>query len=208
MFNHPAASSVLVSNSDFTTDWMYYHTPSFDSTTRRHGYTTCYDDAQFRPAHPLRGWCVNVFGGVEMECLAGRHRTWARFIMTMSLAVGGSWPGNVANPAGYVGDLDVYSIGSTSSRRWQRQHQATPDLPAHRRDGGSSSFRLHPTTSSTPYLAALGGGRTATVERDERVTHQSLDAHSRTIPTSGEEDEMYTHQPQQADTTTSRSRRT
>ena len=108
MFNHPAASSVLVSNSDFTTDWMDYHTPSFDSTTMPHGYTTCYDDAgSGRLTRYVDG--VLMYSAVwKWNASLGGTGHGRDSIMTMSLAVGGSWPGNVANPAGYVGDLDVY----------------------------------------------------------------------------------------------------
>lgn len=110
MFNHPAASSVSVSNSDFTTDWMYYHTPSFDSTTMPHDYTTCYDDAgSGRLTRYVDG--VLMYSAVwKWNASLGGTGHGPDSIMTMSLAVGGSWPGNVANPAGYVGDLDVYSI--------------------------------------------------------------------------------------------------
>ena len=110
MFNHPAASSLSVSNSDFTTDWMYYHTPSFDSTTMPHGYTTCYDDAgSGRLTRYVDG--VLMYSAVwKWNASLGGTGHGPDSIMTMSLAVGGSWPGNVANPAGYVGDLDVYSI--------------------------------------------------------------------------------------------------
>lgn len=109
-FNHPAATSVVISDPNFSADWMWYHAPGYDSTTAPHVYTTCYDDSgPGRITRYLDGALMYSATWKWNQSLGGTGHG-PDSIMTLSLAVGGSWAGDVAVPSAYVGDLDVYSI--------------------------------------------------------------------------------------------------
>ena len=108
--NHPYEyDAITIKDARFTTPYMNWHAPTFDASTAPHVYTTCYDDAHSKVIH----W---VDGGEIFEA----SYTWNKSLggtgfgpdatTIVNLAVGGVWTGQLANPAAYVGDLDLYYV--------------------------------------------------------------------------------------------------
>lgn len=109
LYNHPSQSDIVIADPAFTTRWMTWSKPSFDASAGVHTYTVCYDDAAALVSRHIDGapiysatfkWNASLGG-------TGKGPDAAAII---NLAVGGSWPGNVANPTTFVADFDVYSI--------------------------------------------------------------------------------------------------
>ena len=107
--NHPTQGTVTILDSHFTTAYMTWANTSFDASTAPHTYTACYDDSvglitRYIDALPIYQsmWKWNAsLGGTG---------TGPDAATIVNLAVGGNWPGNVADPAAYTADLDLYSI--------------------------------------------------------------------------------------------------
>ncbi|HEY6464288.1 MAG TPA: hypothetical protein VIY73_29170, partial [Polyangiaceae bacterium] len=116
MYNHPSATTdggfpgnVSIVDSQFTTAYMTWHDPSFDASSAPHTYTACYDDDSATITRCIDGNVIYRAAWKWNASLGGTgHGTDA--CTTFNLAVGGDWPGNVATPSAYSGDLDLYSI--------------------------------------------------------------------------------------------------
>lgn len=109
MHNHPSEGTVTILDNHFTTQYMNWNNAAFDASAAPHVYTACYDDAASLQTRYIDG--VAIYSAVWKwnESLGGTgHGPDASTIV--NLAVGGSWPGNTANPTTYKADLDVYSI--------------------------------------------------------------------------------------------------
>jgi hypothetical protein len=107
--NHPTQGTVDILDTHFTTAYMTWTNSSFDASTAPHTYTACYDDSvgemkRYIDALPIydAAWTWNAtLGGTGNGPDAAT---------IFNLAVGGNWPGNVADPASYSADLDLYSL--------------------------------------------------------------------------------------------------
>jgi len=88
---------------------MMWTDSTFDASAAPHYYMACYDDEAALVTRFIDGqkiyeasWKWNAsLGGTGFGPDAA---------MTINLAVGGSWPGNLADPSSFSGDLDIYSI--------------------------------------------------------------------------------------------------
>jgi hypothetical protein len=109
MYNHPDATNVVISDPHFTTQWMTWTSPAFDGSAAPHVYTTCYDDQAGAVTRYIDGGKIYTATWKWNASLGGTgHGPDATTIV--NLAVGGSWPGNLATPSAYSGDLDLYYI--------------------------------------------------------------------------------------------------
>jgi hypothetical protein len=109
LYNHPGASNLAIYDTHFTTTWMTFANSAFDASTAPHYYTTCYDDGAARVSRYIDGHSIYAGSWKWNASLGGTgHGPDATTIV--DLAVGGSWAGNVADPARYSADLDLYSI--------------------------------------------------------------------------------------------------
>ena len=109
MYNHPSQSNVVISDPLFTTQYMTWTNPAFDGSAAPHTYTACYDDSASQLTRYIDGKKIYSATFQWNASLGGTgHGPDATTIV--NLAVGGSWPGNVANPSSYSGDLDLYYI--------------------------------------------------------------------------------------------------
>ena len=109
MYNHPDATSVAIVDGKFSTSYMTWTSSAFDGSAAPHDYTTCYDDGAAKVSRFIDGKAIYTAPWKWNASLGGTgHGPDAATIV--NLAVGGSWPGNTPNPAGYSADLDLYSI--------------------------------------------------------------------------------------------------
>jgi hypothetical protein len=109
MYNHPNASSVAIVDAKFTTTYMTWTNTALDGSTAPHYYTTCYDDSTGTVSRFIDGGAIYTAPWKWNASLGGTgHGPDATTIV--NLAVGGSWPGNLSNPASYSADFDLYSI--------------------------------------------------------------------------------------------------
>jgi hypothetical protein len=110
MYNKPLQAPPTIADSRFTSQYMTWTDPGFDASAAPHYYTTCYNDAGAGLiSRYIDGELIYTAVWKWDLSLGGTgHGPDAAAIM--NLAVGGAWPGNLANPAAYVGDLQVYSI--------------------------------------------------------------------------------------------------
>ena len=109
LHNHPGATDMVIADPKFTTKWMTWHDGAFDASTAAHSYTILYDDATKTVERHIDGKLIYRATFTLNASMGGTgHGPDACTII--NLAVGGSWPGNVADPKSYSGDLDVYSI--------------------------------------------------------------------------------------------------
>lgn len=118
LFNHGDTETNFVNYHLYNdvTNRVFYD-PAFDCTSAPHNYTIVYDDAAGTIARYIDGvliytanWKWNAsFGGTGF----GPD---ANFIL--NLATGGSWPGTIATPSAYTGDMNVYWIGYYAPKSW------------------------------------------------------------------------------------------
>jgi hypothetical protein len=109
MYNHPSTANVTIVDPLFTTQYMTWTNPAFDASTAPHYYTSCYDDAAQSITRYIDGSEIYTAKFYWNASLGGTgHGPDATTIF--NLAVGGSWPGDLADPGAYSGDLDLYSI--------------------------------------------------------------------------------------------------
>jgi hypothetical protein len=101
LWNHPTTGTITIANQNFTTQWMTYYSAT-DFSAAPHTYTVCYDDHN----STITKW---IDGGLIYTATKWKW-SGSNPNMIINLAVGGSWPGNVADPSTYSGDLDIYSI--------------------------------------------------------------------------------------------------
>lgn len=109
LYNHPSQTNVVIADPAFTTQYMTWTKPSFDGSAAPHVYTACYDDAASQLTRYIDGALIYTATFKWQASLGGTgHGPDATTIV--NLAVGGNWPGDVANPAAFNADLDLYSI--------------------------------------------------------------------------------------------------
>lgn len=109
MYNHPSQTNVVIADPAFTTQYMTWTKASFDGSAAPHTYTACYDDTASTIARYIDGALIYTATFKWQASLGGTgHGPDATTIV--NLAVGGDWPGNVANPGAFSADFDVYSI--------------------------------------------------------------------------------------------------
>ncbi len=109
MYNHPGQSSVVIADSAFTTQYMTWSKSSFDASAAPHTYAVCYDDSKSSLARYIDGGLVYTATFKWDQSLGGTgHGPDAATIV--NLAVGGSWPGNVSDPASFNDNLDLYYL--------------------------------------------------------------------------------------------------
>jgi hypothetical protein len=111
LYNHPSQTNIVIADPAFTTKWMTWTKPSFDASASPHTYTVCYDDAAAAVARYIDGALIYTATFKWNASLGGTGKG-PDAATIVNLAVGGSWPGNVANPAAFSADFDVYSIES------------------------------------------------------------------------------------------------
>jgi hypothetical protein len=109
LYNHPSQSNLVIADPAFTTQWMTWTKASFDASASPHTYTACYDDAASSLARYIDGSLIYSATFKWNASLGGTGKG-PDAATIVNLAVGGSWPGNVANPSGFTADLDLYSI--------------------------------------------------------------------------------------------------
>jgi len=109
MFNHPGATNLKIADPAFTTKEMTYSSPTFDSSTAPHFYAAIYDDEAGTLARYIDGKLI-YSGSFKWNASLGGTGHGPDACTIICLAVGGAWPGNLADPKSYHGDLDVYSI--------------------------------------------------------------------------------------------------
>jgi hypothetical protein len=109
LYNHPSQSNIVIADPAFTTKWMTWTKASFDASAAPHSYTVCYDDTAASVARYIDGSLIYTAAFKWNESLGGTGKG-PDASTIVNLAVGGSWPGNVANPSAFVADFDLYSI--------------------------------------------------------------------------------------------------
>ncbi len=109
MFNHPGAKNVEIADPLFTTKEMTWRNPDFDASTAPHYYTVCYDDSTGTVTRYIDGKKI-YSAAFKWAASKGGTGHGVDACTIINLAVGGAWPGNLANPSAYSGDLDLYSI--------------------------------------------------------------------------------------------------
>ena len=109
MYNHPGQSSVVIADSAFATQYMTWSKSSFNGSTAPHTYAVCHDDSKSSLARYIDGAFIYTATFQWDQSLGGTgHGPDAATIV--NVAVGGSWPGNVANPSAYGDSLDLYYL--------------------------------------------------------------------------------------------------
>jgi hypothetical protein len=107
--NHPTQGTVAVKDSRFTTPYMTFSDSAFDASTAPHVYTACYDDSTSTLTRYIDA--LEIYSSVwQWNASLGGTGHGPDASTIFNLAVGGNWPGNVANPSAYSADLDLYSI--------------------------------------------------------------------------------------------------
>jgi hypothetical protein len=109
LYNHPSQRNVIIADPAFTTRWMTWTKATFDGSASAHRYTVCYDDAAATITRYIDGSLIYTATFKWNESLGGTGQGPDPSAI-VNLAVGGSWPGNVANPSGFRADLDLYSV--------------------------------------------------------------------------------------------------
>lgn len=109
MFNHPDATKVESSDPAFNTKEMTWFKPDFDASAAPHYYTACYDDSTGTLTRYLDGKKI-YSAAFKWSASKGGTGHGVDACTIFNLTVGGVWPGNLANPSAYSGDLDLYSI--------------------------------------------------------------------------------------------------
>jgi len=111
LYNHPSQSNVVIADPAFTTKWMTWTKASFDASASPHTYTACYDDDASSIARYIDGSLIYTATFKWNESLGGTGKG-PDVATIVNLAVGGSWPGDVANQSAFAADLDLYSLES------------------------------------------------------------------------------------------------
>jgi hypothetical protein len=109
LYNHPSQANIVIADPAFTTRWMTWMKASFDASSAPHTYTVCYDDASSSVARYIDGSLIYTATFKWNASLGGTGKG-PDVATIVNLAVGGSWPGNVANPASFSADFDLYFI--------------------------------------------------------------------------------------------------
>jgi hypothetical protein len=107
--NHPTQGTVTILDTHFTTAYMTWTNASFDASTAPHTYTACYDDTAGEMRRYIDGAAIYSDVWTWNASLGGTGQG-PDAATIFNLAVGGNWPGNVADPSGYTADLDLYSL--------------------------------------------------------------------------------------------------
>ena len=109
LHNHPTEGQPRVLDPRLDAKWMLWYEPTFDASTGPHRYTILYDDSTKTLTRAIDGVVIYTTPFVWNATLGGTgHGPDA--VAIVQLAVGGAWPGNLADPASYHGDLDLYAI--------------------------------------------------------------------------------------------------
>lgn len=117
-FNHGAVqtSTVVPNPATFDVNNAKYSDGVYDGSTAPHTYTIYYDDTgPGTIKRYLDGQLLYTATWKWNESLGGTGFG-PDAIMTIDLAVGGNWPGNVTSPSTWTGDMDIYSIHYYTSR--------------------------------------------------------------------------------------------
>lgn len=152
--NHGATqSNVVIADSHFTTAFNEYTNAAFDFSSGTHYYTIFYDDTG--PGTIKRyidGVLIFSATWKWMSSLGGTG-TGPDANMTIDLAAGGTFPGNISSPATWTGDLDIYSLAIYSPR--------TPPVGQTWDQGHKSGAIQLSTDSLTATQTLLGGDNQA-----------------------------------------------
>ena len=109
LYNHPDAKDLNIADPKFTAKWMTWHNDAFDASTAPHIYTILYDDATKTVERHIDGKLIYRTTFTWNASMGGTgHGPDA--CTTINLAVGGGWPGDLADPKSYSADLAVYSL--------------------------------------------------------------------------------------------------
>ena len=109
MYNHPWQTLLVVADYRLNTSWMTWYDGNFDGSATSHYYTICYIDNPGTITRYIDGGLIYTAGFKWNASLGGTGHG-PDPVTLIGLAVGGAWPGNLANPSSYYGDLDIYSI--------------------------------------------------------------------------------------------------
>jgi hypothetical protein len=109
LYNHPSQGTIVIADPAFTTKWMTWTKASFDASTAPHTYTVCYDDAASSVTRHIDGALIYTATFKWNASLGGTGKG-PDASTIVNLAVGGGWPGNVANPGAFAADLDLHWI--------------------------------------------------------------------------------------------------
>lgn len=108
-FNHPGAKELTVADPRFSAKGMVWHDDTFSAASEPHTYAILYDDATHTVERHLDGKLIYRAAFTWNASLGGTGHG-ADACTIINLAVGGSWPGQVADPPSYSADLDLYSL--------------------------------------------------------------------------------------------------
>jgi len=107
--NHPTQGTVTILDTHFTTAYMTWSNSAFDASAAPHTYTACYDDTAGEMWRYIDA--VPVYSALwKWNASLGGTGNGPDAATIFNLAVGGNWPGNVADPSSYSADLDLYSL--------------------------------------------------------------------------------------------------
>jgi hypothetical protein len=110
LHNHPAATAISIVDRRFATKWMTFAGGTgFDASTAPLSYTSCYDDSARTITRFIDGKPI-YSGSFTWNASLGGTGHGPDACTIVNLAVGGSWPGDLADPSAYHGDLELYSI--------------------------------------------------------------------------------------------------
>lgn len=109
LHNHPTEGQPRILDPRFDPQWMIWYEPTFDASTGPHRYTILYDDAKKTLTRAIDGVVIYTTPFDWNASLGGTGHG-PDPVAIVQLAVGGGWPGNLADPASYHGDLDLYVI--------------------------------------------------------------------------------------------------
>jgi hypothetical protein len=151
-YNHPGQSNVVISDSNFTTPFMMYQNASFN-VDAAHTYTIVYDDVAGKVSRYIDGTLI-YSADFKWNASLGGTGHGPDAILTICLAAGGSWPGQIATPSAYSGDLDVYSAAYYAPTAW------TPPPPVVTPQTWGALRGSHVSLSGSDLIAtaAAGGG--------------------------------------------------
>ncbi len=112
MHNHPEVpiEQTSITSPYFTTQWWNYTDPAFDASATAHTYTACYDDVGAGEIRRYIDGALIYTAAFKWAASLGGTGHGPDPSTLFNLAVGGDWPGNVADPASFQADLDLYSI--------------------------------------------------------------------------------------------------
>lgn len=125
-----AASSIVISDSHFTSPFYEYSNAALDWSAAPHYYTILYDDTGSGTIKRFLDGALIYTATWKWDYDLGGTGFGPDANMTIDLAVGGNWPGALTTPATYSGDLDIYSLSIYSPRptpvgqTWDQGHKS------------------------------------------------------------------------------------